>query len=599
MENRRLTAAEKGKGMVSEPYQAPRKARVRAPEPANSYLLQKHSLTLIGRVTNLSVQKVWSLLPFFTDRWATETRPVGSDLGQGMFQFQFAREEDLLSVLEKRPYRYAKWMVIVERWNPTTAPDFPSLIPFWIKVQGLPVHLWTEDTVKVIGEDLGVYETADITSLSARIRVQINGRLPLIMESIVEFPNGDEVTATLVYEGLDKHCTYCKRLDHEARECLKAKAEKKEQQSQVEEEKKAHTQSENARGYNDHRPSEYGKSTSLRHRNSERLGPYSRDNRSYSRERHHGVYKPSESTRNTNPRRSEDRNYQWRQISDKRAMERERSSHTSAFRAAQRNNSQPPRFEIPQTTDPSARVGRLPSPPILPRIDREESSASKGGHVSTDRGIPLRLPIDDLPTDAMEEALGEVRGFMNQYASVADPTESAARMERYRQAEELGEFEETAAQMVRAKLASQATPPMERTATPSPKRTSAILRLGPPPPLSKGTSPPDQTAPRRKPGRPPGSKRTVHSSPKLLAGSTSRKRKVQQTKPPTCRRKLTPANTPSAVPRGQKNRPTNSRDSSNRRGSSQNSDDQPLSRMVPAITKKKKTDFHNPSTLVP
>ncbi|KAH0916989.1 hypothetical protein HID58_024649 [Brassica napus] len=270
---------------------------------------------------------------------------------------------------------------------------------------------------------------------------------------------------------------------------------------------------------------------------------------------------------NTNPRRSEDRNYQWRQISDKRAMERERSSHTSAFRAAQRNNSQPPRFEIPQTTDPSARVGRLPSPPILPRIDREESSASKGGHVSTDRGIPLRLPIDDLPTDAMEEALGEVRGFMNQYASVADPTESAARMERYRQAEELGEFEETAAHMVRAKLASQATPPMERTATPSPKRTSAILRLGPPPPLSKGTSPPDQTAPRRKPGRPPGSKRTVHSSPKLLAGSTSRKRKVQQTKPPTCRRKLTPANTPSAVPRGQKNRPTNSRDSSNRRGS--------------------------------
>ena len=158
MDNRRLSAAEKGKALVSEPYQAPRKARVRVPEPANAYLLQKHSLTLIGRVTNPSIQKVWSLLPFFAERWATETRFVGADLGQGMFQFQFEKEEDLLTILDKRPYHYAKWMVIVERWNPTMAPDFPSLIPFWIKVQGLPVHLWTEATIKAIGEDIGIYE---------------------------------------------------------------------------------------------------------------------------------------------------------------------------------------------------------------------------------------------------------------------------------------------------------------------------------------------------------------------------------------------------------------------------------------------------------
>ncbi|KAJ4901607.1 hypothetical protein Rs2_15558 [Raphanus sativus] len=183
MEDRRLSAAEKGKSVVSEPYQAPRKARVRVPEPENHFLLQKHSLTLIGRVTNPSTQKIWSLLPFFAEKWATETRPIGSDLGQGMFQFQFEKEEDLLTVLAKRPYQYARWMVIVERWNPTMAPDFPSLIPFWIKVQGIHVHLWTETTIKTIGEDIGIYEEAEITSLSARMRVQINGRLPLITKT--------------------------------------------------------------------------------------------------------------------------------------------------------------------------------------------------------------------------------------------------------------------------------------------------------------------------------------------------------------------------------------------------------------------------------
>lgn len=51
--------------------------------------------------------------------------------------------------------------------------------------------------------------------------------LPLIKHSVVEFPNGDEVNTTLVYERLDKHCLKCLRLDHEIKECLVARAEAK------------------------------------------------------------------------------------------------------------------------------------------------------------------------------------------------------------------------------------------------------------------------------------------------------------------------------------------------------------------------------------
>lgn len=223
--------AEKGKGLVSEPYQAPRKARVQVQAPDNAYLIQKHSLTIVGKVTNPSVQKVWSLIPFFTEKWSNGSRPRGSDLGQGMFQFQFDSEADLLEVLDKRPYQYAKWMVIVQRWEPTTAPDFPSLIPFWIKVQGIPLHLWTEPTIRTIGEDIGIFEAAEITSLMVRMRVHVNGRLPLITSSILEYPNGDEVEAKLVYEKIGKHCSCCFRLDHDLRDCLRAKAEKREAQT--------------------------------------------------------------------------------------------------------------------------------------------------------------------------------------------------------------------------------------------------------------------------------------------------------------------------------------------------------------------------------
>lgn len=224
---RRLSSAEKGKAIALEHPPAPRKARVRAVEPDLAILKKKHSLTLIGRVTNPSVQKVWSLIPFFTEHWKADIPPVGSDLGLGLFQFQFELESDLLTVLEKEPYHYARWMIILQKWEPTISPDFPSMIPFWIRVQGIPIHLWDEGTVRSIGEDIGTYGTAEITSTSIRMLVHVNGRLPIIKNSVIEYDNGDEVTATLQYERLERHCSQCCKLDHELQDCLEAKAQKK------------------------------------------------------------------------------------------------------------------------------------------------------------------------------------------------------------------------------------------------------------------------------------------------------------------------------------------------------------------------------------
>lgn len=228
----RLSREAKGKCIALEPTQSPRTGRVKAQIPVNNERLNRLSLTLIGRVTNRSVQKIWSLITFFTELWKNQGCPVGSDLGNGMFQFQFESEADLIGVLERRPFHYAKWMVILQRWEPTTAASFPSLIPFWIKVQEIPIHLWSEETIKTLGEDIGVYETSEITDFSVRMRVQINGLLPLIKSSIIEYPNGDEVTATLIYERLEKHCTTCGRLDHEVRDCLVAKHQARENKLQ-------------------------------------------------------------------------------------------------------------------------------------------------------------------------------------------------------------------------------------------------------------------------------------------------------------------------------------------------------------------------------
>lgn len=77
----------------------------------------------------------------------------------------------------------------------------------------------------------------------------------------------------------------------------------------------------------------------------------------------------------------------------------------------------------------------------------------------------------------MVEALGELCEVMVQYTSCADPTENAARKERLRQAEEAGQFEETAAQMVRSSIANPSLVQEGVTENTSIKRFPATLRL--------------------------------------------------------------------------------------------------------------------------
>src|SRR5690606_32977780 len=141
------------------------------------------------------------------------------------------------TILEKRPYHFAKWMVIVQRWEPTVSKSFPSLLPFWIKVQGILVHLWTEETVRSLGEDLGIFEQLEIYSSAIHMRVQVNGLLPLIKKSVIEYSNGDEVTVNFVYEKLERHCSKCFRLDHEIKDCLEAKYQERAIKAQETKEK--------------------------------------------------------------------------------------------------------------------------------------------------------------------------------------------------------------------------------------------------------------------------------------------------------------------------------------------------------------------------
>lgn len=663
--HRRLSTAEKGKAAVLAHHPAPRTARVRLSEPDNSALLKKHSLTLIGRVTNPTAQKVWSLIPFFIDHWKTDIAPVGSDLGSGMFQFQFERESDLLTVLEKQPYHYARWMIILERWIPTTSPNFPSMIPFWIKIQGIPVHLWTDEAAQGIGKDLGTFETAEITALTMRIRVHINGRLPLIKSTIVEYPNGDEVTAQLVYEKLDKHCEKCCRLDHAVRDCLEAKHEKKALMA-------SHEGALPNKGLDTHHTYQGSRNNydASRARDSQSRG--SDRSRGHARPAHRHADRPSvrgvgsvPSQRNRAGSRQE-----WqprdRYHSNPPRRNEERYSRNSEDQC--HDNFRNFRGESHSAISPrigwqrqSADNDNLNTPPPRQEDDfrMEQAAARDNPHIGH-KETPLGTRQINLSRDKSTVAVEEVRGAILQYANCTDPAESAARRERLIQAEAQGQLEANAALVVRTSLgristtdpekesplkqpldrvpvsnrlgipgacASRQSPPL----IPSTERVSANSRLGPvisdldrntPPNANSnanmrlpilnrlGPQPEANTSPatraikdtgtvaKRKPGRPPGP-RKIRESPAGVLGTSTRKRKVQQTKPPNVRKKLHVESTrPENSTRGSKSGGEPSRGGIPHDDDATNSDNLPIVNMIPRSSRRR-MDFRIHSTPAP
>ena len=202
---------------------------IRIPACDLNTVAERFKRTLIGRVLHQggrSVEALIALLPR-ARIWNVEGRVRGVNLGNGRFQFDFDKEEDLVMVLNKRPCHFNHWIFALERWEPVTSDNFPNTIPFWIKVTGVPVHYWNDETFEEIAKALGKRVTIDATN--ARLQVSIDADRPLQFERRVGFPNGDVGKVSLEYEGLIRYCFACKRIDHDVYSCTECSQEERDQ----------------------------------------------------------------------------------------------------------------------------------------------------------------------------------------------------------------------------------------------------------------------------------------------------------------------------------------------------------------------------------
>lgn len=152
-------------------------------------------------------------------QWGLQDRITANDLGNGKFLFNFSTEENLMSVLQKGPFHYNYCMYVLVRWEPIVHDYYPWVIPFWVQLIGMPLHLWTVNNMKSIGSRIGHVDDDTIDIVEGRMRIDVDSRRPLRFKRKVESPEGEEVTIEIKYEMLFKNCTTCGLMSHEKGHC--------------------------------------------------------------------------------------------------------------------------------------------------------------------------------------------------------------------------------------------------------------------------------------------------------------------------------------------------------------------------------------------
>lgn len=213
---RRFSRHEKEKWVQTE-NREPKRSPIRIPPRDNTNLIEANRLTIIGRVTNPMLQRPRSVIDFLPQIWNLEGRVARRELGPDKFQFRFESEADLVTVLNKGPYHYKRWMLLLQRWEPIVSESFPSSIAFWIRIHDLPLHFWDDETLDIIGKELGPVK--DKVAKDARIRVEFNGLLPLEMNLEIRLPSDEVLLVEFEYLKIEKHCFVCFSLLHEESTC--------------------------------------------------------------------------------------------------------------------------------------------------------------------------------------------------------------------------------------------------------------------------------------------------------------------------------------------------------------------------------------------
>ncbi|KAF8100714.1 hypothetical protein N665_0218s0052 [Sinapis alba] len=104
-------------------------------------------------------------------------------------------------------------MFVLVRWELIVHDDYPWIIPRWVEITGIPLHLLTIKNLKIIGSKLGHIDTVELSK--GRMLIDVDSGKPLVFSKKILSPGGEEMSINVTYNKLFKHCTSCGMMTHE------------------------------------------------------------------------------------------------------------------------------------------------------------------------------------------------------------------------------------------------------------------------------------------------------------------------------------------------------------------------------------------------
>ncbi|KAG2298657.1 hypothetical protein Bca52824_035129 [Brassica carinata] len=213
----------KGKGICYENVDEP----ILLTDQGGAPTIREYRLALIGKILNPKKQTVEKLIQSMPERWGMQDKITANDLGNGKFLLNFSTEEDLKYVLRQGTFHFNFCMFVLVRWEPVVHDDYPWVIPFWVEITRIPLHLWTIRNLEDIGSRLGHIDTVELAA--GRMLIEVDTRKPLTFTRRIVSPEGDEASIQIHYEKLFKHCKTCGMVTHEKEYCPQKEVPMQEQ----------------------------------------------------------------------------------------------------------------------------------------------------------------------------------------------------------------------------------------------------------------------------------------------------------------------------------------------------------------------------------
>ncbi|KAH9716467.1 hypothetical protein KPL71_021472 [Citrus sinensis] len=168
--------------------------------------------------------------------WKTTKEIKVESLGDNIFVFKFATEQDKKRVLTVGPWHFDKALIVLVEpvgMGSIKRQTFTHT-SFWVQIHGMPIKCMVKETIEKLGEKIGLVEEVETDEEGecigpfalVKISVDITKTLRRIL--ILKQEGEEDIVMLIKYERLPDFCFCCGLIEHQFRECIKYKGQSKE-----------------------------------------------------------------------------------------------------------------------------------------------------------------------------------------------------------------------------------------------------------------------------------------------------------------------------------------------------------------------------------